>query len=69
MTPLEILNNKSANQFRELVTSNQQEYHFCLAMEYYASKVAKDYAQWLAHEVIAGRTASKLWNDYQNSKQ
>lgn len=32
-------------------------------------KECKEYANWLTHEVIAGRTETKLWNDYQISKQ
>lgn len=35
------------------------------AMQEYAEQEAKAYANWLAHQVIAGRTAAKLWLDYQ----
>lgn len=35
------------------------------AMDEYAAQEAKAYANWLSHQVIAGRTAAKLWMDYQ----
>lgn len=34
------------------------------AMDIFAEQEAKAYASWLSNQVIAGRTASKLWNDY-----
>lgn len=34
------------------------------AMEKYAHQEAKAYANWLSNQVIAGRTMTKLWNDY-----
>lgn len=34
------------------------------AMEEYANQEAKAYASWLSNQVIRGRTAAKLWNDY-----
>jgi len=34
------------------------------AMQIYADQEAKSYANWLAHQVIAGRTATKLFMDY-----
>jgi hypothetical protein len=33
-------------------------------MEQYAQQEAKSYANWLSNQVIAGRTMTKLWNDY-----
>ena len=35
------------------------------AMKEYAAQEAKAYANWIANQVIAGRTAAKLWSDYQ----
>lgn len=35
------------------------------AMQIYADQEAKAYASWLSNQVIAGRTAHKLWLDYQ----
>ena len=37
-----------------------------LAMDEYAEQEAKAYASWLSNTVIQGRTASKLWADYQD---
>lgn len=34
------------------------------AMEQYAEQEAKAYANWLSNQVVAGRTMTKLWNDY-----
>jgi hypothetical protein len=34
------------------------------AMQIYADQEAKAYASWLSNQVIAGRTATKLFNDY-----
>lgn len=34
------------------------------AMQIYADQEAKAYANWLSHQVIAGRTAEKLFADY-----
>ena len=34
------------------------------AMEKYAEQESKAYANWLSNQVIAGRTMTKLWNDY-----
>ena len=34
------------------------------SMEKYAEQEAKAYANWLSNQVIAGRTMTKLWNDY-----
>ena len=34
------------------------------AMQEYADQEAKAYANWLANQVIAGRTATKLFDDY-----
>ena len=33
-------------------------------MNQYAEQEAKAYANWLSNQVIAGRTMTKLWNDY-----
>jgi len=33
-------------------------------MQQYAEQEAKAYANWLSNQVIAGRTMTKLWNDY-----
>ena len=35
------------------------------AMKEFAAQEAKAYASWLSNQVIAGRTAHKLWLDYQ----
>jgi len=35
------------------------------AMDEYAEQEAKSYASWLSNQVIAGRTSTKLWDDYQ----
>lgn len=35
-----------------------------LAMDDYAEREAKAYANWLSNQVIGGRTASRLWDDY-----
>lgn len=37
------------------------------AMGEYAEQEAKAYANWLSNQVIAGRTATKLWSDYKDS--
>jgi hypothetical protein len=34
------------------------------AMDKYAEQEAKAYANWLSNQIIAGRTMTKLWNDY-----
>jgi hypothetical protein len=34
------------------------------AMQLYADQEAKAYASWLSNQVIAGRTATKLFMDY-----
>jgi hypothetical protein len=34
------------------------------AMQIYADQEAKAYASWLSNQVIAGRTATKLFMDY-----
>ena len=39
------------------------------SMEQFAEQVAKDYRTWCNHQVIAGRTDAKLWEDYQAEKQ
>lgn len=35
------------------------------AMKQFAAQEAKSYAAWLSHQVYAGRTAAKLWADYE----
>ena len=35
------------------------------AMNIYAKQEAKAYANWLSNQVFAGRTAHKLWIDYE----
>lgn len=37
------------------------------AMQIYADQEAKAYANWLSNQVIAGRTATKLFADYKSS--
>ena len=39
-------------------------YNILKAMERYAEQEARAYANWLSNQVIAGRTMTKLWNDY-----
>ena len=36
------------------------------AMQIYADQEAKSYANWLSNQVIAGRTATKLFMDYKS---
>ena len=68
-TPEEIL--KSNLKMFELfpVASKEDKemgmYYITSAMKEYAEQEAKSYAAWLSNQVIAGRTMTKLWDDYQ----
>jgi hypothetical protein len=49
-----------------LPTYDPIQWHYIeKAMLEYGKQEAKSFASWIAHEVIAGRTLEKLWNDYQ----
>ena len=59
LTNREILLRNGINLDQEIVSK------ILPAMDEYAAQEAKAYANWLSNQVIAGRTAFKLWNDYQ----
>lgn len=58
---------KTAEEIANLIYSSRK-YHRNNAIEdikSYGEQEAKSFANWLSNQVIAGRTMTKLWNDYQ----
>jgi hypothetical protein len=51
---------------RELLQSEEEFINKIIdeSIQLYADQEAKAYANWLSNQVIAGRTMTKLWNDY-----
>jgi len=48
------------------VTSQEEWAKMKAAALQYAAQEARAYAHWLGNQVVRGRTAQKLWSDYQH---